>query len=142
MIYKTIHEEEANTELFDFLLRTCIDLDTIESPGKLFHLIFALRFTKHLGFMPQMNYSASKKFFNMKEGMFQGGIPEHPYFLDETQSLIFFQMLDNLEETTENIQIPAKHRDLLLEKILTYYQLHVPGFTGLKSHQVLHTVLS
>jgi hypothetical protein len=50
--------------------------------------------------------------------------------------------LDNLAKAPENIKIPAKLRDLLLEKILIYYQLHVPGFTGMKSHLVLHTVLS
>ena len=78
----------------------------------------------------------------MKEGSFQESLPEHPYFLDESLAAIFFQLLDNLEDVPENITIPAKLRDLLLEKILIYYQQHVPGFTGMKSHLVLHSVLS
>lgn len=142
LIYKTIREEESNPELFDFLLRTCISLDTMASPGNYYHLLFALRFTKYLGFMPQLNYSGSNKIFNMQEGTFQEVFPDHTYFLDEAQSAIFFQLFDNHAEVSENIRISANHRDLLLERILTYYQLHVPGFTGMKSPQVLHTVLS
>ena len=142
LIYKTIREEEPNSELFDFLLKTCISLDLMVSPVTIYHLLFSLRFTKHLGFLPQLNYSESNKIFNMKEGSFQESLPEHPYFLNKELSAIFFQLLDNHEEIPENIRISAKLRDLLLEKILTYYQLHIPGFTEMKSPKVLHTVLS
>ena len=142
LIHKTIHEEEANQELFDFLLRTCVELDESQSPANWFHLVFALRFTRFLGFMPQQNHSPGKNIFNLKEGFFQESIPDHPYYLDKPQSELFSRLLDNLDNSPEDIVIPSKIRDLILEKILVYYQLHFPGFTGMKSHLVLHTVLS
>lgn len=142
LIYKTIHEEESNIELFDFLFKTCIELDTISSPGNWFHLSFAIQFTRYLGFMPQLNYSSVKNIFNMNDGIFQENIPDHPYYLYKTESELFFQLLDRFGKPAEDLRIPAKLRDLMLEKILTYYQLHFPGFTGMKSHLVLQTVLS
>jgi DNA repair protein RecO (recombination protein O) len=142
LTYKTIHEEEANSGLFEFLLKSCIDLDTRPAAGNYFHLIFALQLTKHLGFMPQKNYSSSRKIFNLQEGLFQEEIPDHPYFMNKELSAVFFQFLSDPPDSGESIRISAKVRDLLLETILNYFKLHVPGFTGMKSHLVLHTVLS
>jgi hypothetical protein len=39
------------------------------------------------------------------------------------------------------LQIPARDRQELLEKILRYYQLHLPLTGEFKSHTVLHEVL-
>ena len=42
---------------------------------------------------------------------------------------------------SEGSVILANQRRELLEKILLYYQLHLPGFTGIKSHGILHEAL-
>jgi hypothetical protein len=49
--------------------------------------------------------------------------------------------LQTPEGAGASIQVPAKTRDTLLEMILFYYRLHVPGFREIKSHHILHTVL-
>jgi len=56
-------------------------------------------------------------------------------------SHLFFQLLQTPEGAGASIQVPAKTRDTLLEMILFYYRLHVPGFREIQSHHILHTVL-
>jgi DNA repair protein RecO (recombination protein O) len=141
LVYKTIHEEEPHPELFSFLHDTCLRLDTTADNLSLFHLLFSLQLTRYLGCMPQLNYSARTPFLNLREGIFQATAPEHHDFLDPKMSHLFFQLLQTPEGGGVSIQVPAKTRDALLETILFYYRLHVPGFRELQSHHILHTVL-
>jgi DNA repair protein RecO (recombination protein O) len=141
LVYKTIHEEEPHPELFSFLYNTCLDLDAAGDNFSLFHLVFSLQLTRYLGSMPQFNYSAGTPYLNLREGIFQAVAPEHHDFLDPKMSHLFFQLLKTPEGAGASIQLPAKIRDLLLEMILVYYRLHMPGFREMQSHHILHTVL-
>lgn len=141
LVYKTIHEEDPHSELFSFLYQTCIYLDTIVDNFTSFHLVFSLQLTHYLGCLPQLNYSGENLFMNLREGIFQSNAPEHPDFLNPSMSKMFFQLLQTPEGTCPLFQIPAKTRDKLLEMILIYYRLHVPGFREIKSHHILHTIL-
>jgi len=141
LVYKTIHGEEPHPELFSFLYDTCLHLDRVGDNFSLFHLVFSLQLTRYLGCMPQFNYSAKTPFLNLREGIFQAGAPEHHDYLDPSMSSLFFQLLQTPEGAATSVQIPAKTRDTLLEMILFYYRLHVPGFREMQSHHVLHTVL-
>jgi DNA repair protein RecO (recombination protein O) len=142
LTYKTIREEEPNPGLFDYLIRACTELDSIPAPGSSFPVLFALHLTKHLGFVPHKNYSDTRKFFNLKEGLFQETFSEEGYSLDEKLSVVWASLLETRSLFQEEVKIPAGLRNSLLEKVLVYYQLHFPGFEGIKSHQILHTVLS
>jgi DNA repair protein RecO (recombination protein O) len=141
LVYKTIHEEDPHPELFSFLYQTCLNLDDASDNFMLFHLVFSLQFTRYLGCMPQLNYSKEALFLNLREGTFQANAPEHPDFLNSSLSKIFFQLLKTPEGGSPLIHLPAKIRDTLLEMILVYYRLHVPGFREIQSHHILHTVL-
>ncbi len=141
LVYKTIHEEEPHPELFTFLYNTCLQLDAASDNFSLFHLVFSLQLTRYLGCMPQLNYSGKTPFLNLREGIFQASTPEHPDFLEPAMSQLFFQLLRTPECAAASIQVSAKTRDTLLEMILFYYHLHVPGFREMQSHHILHTVL-
>lgn len=141
LTYKTIHEEEPHPELFSFLYDTCLQLDSSMENIALFHLIFSLHLTRYLGCMPQLNCSERTPIFNLREGTFQGIVPEHRDYLDAEMSHLFYQLLMTTEHETASVHISAKKRDSLLEAILVYYRLHVAGFREIQSHHVLHTVL-
>jgi len=106
-----------------------------------------------LGIFPQNNYSERLPVFNMRDGLFQSSFPGHTDYLEGENSRMLHHLL---EETTSNgemakwrngeiaksrIPHPAS-RNHLLEIILRYYQLHLPGFRGMQSHHILHEVLA
>ena len=152
LIYKTIREEEANPDLFDFLRATCLQLDATKEPVSAFHLFFSMQFAHHLGIFPQANYSVQQPFFNLREGYFQSSIPDHPHYLNPENSQLFFSLLeacctgasenDNPGNNENPLRLKAETRGLLLETILLYYRLHLPGFKGLQSHHILHDVMA
>jgi len=141
LIYKTIHEEEPHPELFSFFYNSCLHLDQTGEHFSFFHLVFSLHLTRYLGCMPQLNFSEKTPILNLREGTFQGSIPEHRDFLSAGVSRQIYQLLLTPENTPFSMHLSAKTRDLILEAILVYYRLHVPGFREMQSHQVLHTVL-
>ena len=141
LLYKSIREEETNRKLFDFIWGSCEYLDDTTHSIHYFHLWFMVHLTAFLGFIPQMNYSEQKKIFNMKEGVFQETPPGHEYFMDERSGAFFYQLFTLPTEKDILLNFPLEERNIMVEKILQYYQIHLPGFTGLRAHHILHTVL-
>lgn len=146
LVYKAIREEESNPDLFEFLRSFFIHLDLTENPVTMTPVTFSLQLMHHLGIFPHDNHSPSAPVFNLREGFFQASIPGHTQYLDETDSLIFHRLL-NIPAGSSGDQdiaetIPARQRQRMLETILLYYQLHLPGFKPLQSHHILHTVFT
>ena len=50
VLYKTLKEEEANQELFDFLVNAIQTLDLNECGTANFHIAFLVHYSRHLGF--------------------------------------------------------------------------------------------
>ena len=148
MIYKSIREEEPDQGLFDFLIRTCTGLDSMQQSVALFPLMFLLGLTRYLGFYPQAGDPLKKEIFDLKEGVFQANPPEHQYCIMPPSSTLFKELIKVEENKLDcrylslNLQQePLKSRGDLLEKMLLYYKLHLPGFQEVRSHKVLRTVL-
>jgi len=140
VLYKSLHEEGSNPELFGFLFDSFIKFDRMEDSFHDFHLNFLLRLTKFLGFFPRRNYSAQNCYFDLQEGVFVSEKPLHNNYMDNSMAARLSAMLDtNIIE--DNIFYNTTHRNHFLQKLLDFYRLHVPGFGELKSHKVLHDVL-
>jgi len=142
LIYKSIREEEPNSALFEFLWHSLLLLDTIEEPFSSFHLLFAIKLCRYLGFQPQQNRSEYNRFFHLREGLFQPVFNSPDDSLDETQSSWLFRLMKTDLDQLSLLNIPAKIRNPLLEKILLYYQVHLPGRIEFRSQEVLHTVFA
>jgi len=141
LIYRAIREEEANDSLFEFLWNSIILLDTTDKGIAGFHLLFSVKLCHFLGFRPQGNRNETNRFFNLQEGMF------HPIFsashcLNEEQSRWFDQLINTEMTQLSRLVFPAGMRVELLDKVLLYYRYHLPGFSGIRSREILHTVLS
>jgi DNA repair protein RecO (recombination protein O) len=149
LIYKSIREEEPNQELFDFLFETCIELDSLKSNITLFPLLFTLKLTRFLGFMPRADKSKGKEVFNMKDGIFQENPPNHKYFIRPPLTTLLKELINPELSSSSYTILTGKHkpetlksRNELLEQILLYYKLHLPDFREIRSHQILHTILA
>lgn len=141
LLYKSIREEEANPELFEFLYESVKSLDRMENSPVNFHLIFALKLTKYLGFFPHGSFDQERQFFDLHEGVFQSEQPAHADFLRPPISEHFDHFLQSEYEFSDKIRISNAIRQEVLNAILLYYQAHIPGFKAMKSVEVLHTVL-
>jgi DNA repair protein RecO (recombination protein O) len=142
LVYKSIREEEPNQGLFDFLWDFCTNLDSSMGSLNLIPLHFTVHLTRFLGILPRQDYSAENRIFNLKEGSFQKGFPDHDFYLEDPLSGFLARLLSSESAGMEEPDIPSQARGILLDKMLQYYRLHLSGFPGIRSHTILHTVLS
>lgn len=139
LIHATKNEAE-NSHLFEFVEKSIIYLDGVESGYANFHLIFMLRFSMFVGFYPNLDDADKDIFFDLREGSFTSMIPPHPDFLvqEEAKSI---KLLMRLSYSTMHLfSITRAQRNRITEVILWYYRLHVPSFPELKSLPVLQSL--
>jgi len=140
VFYKSVIEEELNTELYLFLNSALIELDQLENQLSLFHLIYMIRLSKYLGFYPQLNW-VSGSYFDLLEGVFQTFAPVHDHYLSPDMSSKFFDLIKNVVHEKPFI-IDRTDRNELLYRLIEYYRLQLPTMQEVKSHHVLSEVLS
>lgn len=142
ILYKSIQEEAVNAGLFRFIYDRLVLLDqTVENPAN-FHLFFAVHLSSYLGFFPQGDYEDEDTVFDMQEGCFLKADPlPADNFITGPACEWFSRIINSPADKFYTLQIPAAIRNGLLEKILRYYQLHLPLTGEFKSHIVLHDVL-
>jgi DNA repair protein RecO (recombination protein O) len=137
LINKSIKEEETHPALYDFLMKSIIMLDSLQSTFANFPLFFLLDYSKLLGFYPNNNYSIGSEYFDLEQGVFTTRSEPDYNLIAPPASSFFASMLDTNFDQFDSLTIPKQIRQILLKKIISYYQVHLNGFTNLKSLQVL-----
>lgn len=140
ILYKTIREQEANKELFDFLYHTIQYLDIKDKGISNFHIYFLIQLTRYLGFYPGNTYLGKDCYFDLKNGSFVQIKPVHPFYMNTEYSKLFSTMIPFSTSQNENEILSYAQRIGLLEKILEYYYLHNEGVSNIKSLSVLKEV--
>lgn len=141
LIYKSLKEEEANPELFGFLYTSVELLDNMPRIPVDFHLWFSVQFTRFLGFFPLNNYSDQERIFDLKEGLFRRGFPDHSHYLEFPLSHYLYRLTSAEPAEALLLDISTIHRREMIRKLIEYYRLHLPGFGDLRSPAVLEQVL-
>lgn len=142
VLYKSIRQQHADENLFDFIYNAVSWFDEHEEPSTNFHLAFLLKLSRFLGFAPRAQSRNDQKYFDLQEGDFTSVTPIHPNFIEKTESDYFLALFTMPFEKINEIKFSNAVRRLLLDKILVYYALHTASFGQIKSHQVLEEVLS
>ncbi len=142
LLYKSIREEAAHGELFDYIHNELIFLDKETEITANYHLLFILHLTRLLGFFPQGTPERAGMVFNMQEGQFTAkGEISGDHFISGSECEAFTAMLEVSPHDHSRFSIPAAVRNSLLIKLLLYYRLHLPITGEFKSHHVLHELL-
>ncbi len=134
VLYKSIKEEEANSNLFSFIYDALLFLEHNDKGIANFHLSFLIKLTQFLGFYPLGKFGPTTCYFNLQEGTFSH--QKTNYSLDEKMS----QLLDNCVNESFDLITNREIRKSLTEKIILLFELHVPGFGKIKSLEVLHEI--
>ena len=141
LVYKSVREEETNQELFDYLWNSCLLLDSTENALSCFPLVFAAELTRFLGIGPQPGFSEKRPVFNLSESQFQAMIPETDAYVLPEYGESFNSLISTPLDRQECLHLKPAVRRSLLDSLLQYYQIHIPGFKAMNSHHILHSVL-
>jgi DNA repair protein RecO (recombination protein O) len=141
LLVKTIHEQETNRPLFGFLHQSMEWLDLRQGKLADFPLYFMLELSKFLGFYPKPGNKPDWPAFDLLNGSFTSDVPLHTYYVTQPVSQLLAQLCLCPLDETDKLSLSNEQRRNLLSIIIDYYRLHVPGFKGLKSHEVLRVVM-
>lgn len=142
IFHKSVKDLVANAKLFDFLLNVLLFIDKREIPPKNLHIAVLCELSKFLGFAPENNYTDSFCFFDMREGRFTDFKPLHEDYFDEPESRYLNNVLSNDFNQTELMQIPRSVKHVLLEKLITFYKIHLTDFGKIKTYDVFKNIFS
>ncbi len=137
VLKNAIHEEETNSDLFEYLETAMLWLDTHDKIAN-FHITFLIKLTQYLGFYPDVS-QIELEFFNMQDGVFENESTTI-YSITGSQIIKFKEFLGTTFEASMNIVVSKDTRSEILTMLLVYFELHLHGFKKPKSLSVLNEI--
>ena len=140
LLSHTLTQQERNDDLYQFIYKSVVWLDLVDSGYANFPLYFTLELSRFLGFYPQSNHQEGF-LFDMMEGQFVRETPPHPYYMVVEDSLALARLLNLGVNEIATVPMTGERRNGLLDGVITFMRLHAPVLKGLQSHVILREVL-
>jgi len=134
-----LKEEEQNQVQFSFIESSLQWLDQHDSFTN-FHLVFMIKLTKYLGFYPDAENDGSA-YFDLEEGTFKSLKP-YRNFLSGKKLILFKSIIGIKFDDMVRLKWNSEYRQIVLDILLEYYELHLPGFKKPRSLKVLKEVFN
>ena len=142
LLYHCLWSEGANSDLFAFIENSLDWLDEAESGYANFHLVFMVRLTRFMGFLPCSDGYKKGMVYDLKNASFSTVIPTHGQYLDENESRWVSLILNMHYSQMSRLRMSRNERWHMLDVLLRYYRLHVPAFGELQSLDILRELFS
>ncbi|MBQ9287800.1 MAG: DNA repair protein RecO [Bacteroidaceae bacterium] len=134
---KVLREETQNKSLFAYLEYSIRWLDgTKEIPAN-FHLVFLMRLSRFLGLYPNLENYHQGDFFDLENGCFVSTQPIHGQFVHGQQAKHILTLMRMNYTTMHLFKMNRVERNEILDMLLKYYSIHIPGSADLKSLPIL-----
>jgi len=140
VLTSVLREESPNEPLYQFIENSVRYFNESGESDANFHLAFMARLTGFLGFEPAAEITGAKKYFDMLNGRFINYPPEHRHFANPEVSEILAALFSSSPEKTKNIIMTGSRRNEVLDIIVNYFALHLPGLKRINSLEVLRQV--
>lgn len=140
VLTSVLKEETPNEELFDYIQEAVVYFDTSKEDFANFHLAFLSGLSSFLGFEPGIRSTDDDIYFDMLNGSFVTLPPVHGHYagreVSDVLSLFFSSSFSDVNE----IALNGALRNEVLEILVNYYALHLPGLKKIRSLEVLKEV--
>ncbi|MDR1356347.1 MAG: DNA repair protein RecO [Tannerellaceae bacterium] len=140
VLFRVVRETAPDRRLFAFLTRSIHVLEDTGNGIANFHLAFLLRLLAYLGISPNADAYRDGVWFDMQDGVFVDTAPMHKHFLDKAESRILARLLRISYENMSLYAFSRHQRILILNKLITYYRLHLPEVPEIKSLPILQSL--
>jgi DNA repair protein RecO (recombination protein O) len=137
-----LREEAAHEGLYDFIEEAIVYFDKSTNGYANFHVAFLAGLISWLGFEPGLKTDENQKYFDMLNGVFVSVPPSHGNFANHEISEILGLLFSTSYEKSSEIALTGVLRNEILDTILKYYSIHLPGLKKIRSLEVLKEVFS
>lgn len=137
-----LKEETSNHELFDYIEGAIRYLNECESGYANFHIAFLAGLSSYLGFEPGHRNLPENKYFDLLNGNFVSVPPQHSAFADSEISDILAGFFSSSFDRMRSIPLTGSLRNEVLETIIRYFSIHLPGLKKINSLDVLKEIFN
>ena len=137
-----LKEESPHADMFDYIEESIIYFDRSKDNYANFHIAFLAGLSSFLGFEPSRRNYSGDIFFDMENGVFVPVPPVHGNYATAGISDIIAEFLSASYDKARDISLTGIVRNEILETLVRYYSLHLPGLKRIKSLEVLKEVFS
>jgi len=144
LLNKCLKEPEANNELFYFVEDALLHLDEANKTVTAnFPLFIALHMAVFFGFRINDEFSLTKHYLDLQEGVFTEDQPQHSHYLIDKEAEAVSHILKIMQpHELEDIKLNQDMRRRILNALEIYYALHIPEFGTMKTLPVLREISS
>jgi DNA repair protein RecO (recombination protein O) len=142
VLTSVLREESPHEELFDFIEESIVYFDSSTEGYANFHIAFLAGLSSFLGFEPGPRQDADDVFFDMVNGIFVPIPPVHGSYANEEITNILADFFAASYDSINSISLTGKMRNDVLETLMKFYSLHLPGLKKIKSLEVLKEVFN
>lgn len=141
-LYHALKGEQVNRPLFNYVSDSIEFLDLAEGHYANFHMVFLLRLSLFLGFMPNLEDYADGDIFDLRSSTFVKVIPPHKDYLNVAEAALIGNVMRMNFRTMHLFRLTHADRNRLLDILIAYYRCHLPEFPDLNSLPVLRELYS
>lgn len=135
-----LRQESPNEELFGFIEDSIIYFDKRIDNFANFHIAFLAGLSSYLGFEPGLRSEKDDLYFDMINGVFVTVPPLHGNYTNREISDILAAFFPASYDKSMNISLTGAQRNEVLELLVKYYSIHLPGLKKIRSLEVLKEV--
>jgi DNA repair protein RecO (recombination protein O) len=142
VLTSVLKEESPHEEMFDYIEEAIKYFDSRTGGYANFHISFLAGLSSYLGFEPSLKSDIENHYFDLKNGIFVPLPPVHGYYATQEVSNILAGFFSASYESCGLISLTGTLRNEVLETLVSYYSMHLPGLKKIKSLEVLKEVFS
>lgn len=140
VLTSVLKEESPHENMFDFIEESIIYFDSCKENFANFHIAFLTGLSGFLGFEPGTRENEDDTYFDMTNGIFVPIPPVNGNYANKQVSDILARFFSGSYNEVSKINLTGVHRNEVLETIVKYYSLHLPGLRKIRSLEVLKEV--
>jgi DNA repair protein RecO (recombination protein O) len=142
VLTSVLKEESPHEELFDYIEESLFYFENCREGYANLHIAFLAGLSSFLGFEPGPRVEKENLFFDMLNGIFVPVPPVHGNYANEEISNILARFFEASYDSISKITLNGNIRNDVLETLVRFYSLHLPGLKKIKSLDVLKEVFS
>ncbi len=142
LLSSVLKEETHHFELFDYIENSIRYFDNSRQGYSNFHIAFLTGLSSYLGFEPQTRTDPENKYFDLLNGTFVPLPPPHSNYTDKYISEVLAGFFSTTFDKMSSIPLTGNLRNEVLETIVRYFNIHLPGLKKINSLEVLKEIFN
>jgi DNA repair protein RecO (recombination protein O) len=140
VLTSVLREEAPHFEMYDYIEESVKYFNNSVAGYSNFHIAFLIGLCSYLGFEPGVKIEENNKYFDLLNGAFVSLQPGHGEYADAEISSVLARFFRASYDDIANIALTGKQRNEVLDTILRYYSVHLPGLKKIHSLEVLKEI--